>query len=69
MRTELMQIRRVHNMMASYRYPLDHVNSSISVAEYAMKNMPNENDLSSIVNGGNEMLGNLLAIYMRIVVG
>jgi hypothetical protein len=60
------QIRALSELLANYRYPLDHAKGNISIAQYAVENIPQSDDLSAILGAGGEMLDNLTALCVRI---
>lgn len=48
-------------------YPFDHAKGSISVGDYVLKALPVENDLGSIYEAGEEILGSVYDLYARLV--
>ena len=67
MESEIADIYMLSERLADFRYPLDHAKGHITVAQYALANLPPRGDLGAILSAGPEMLDNLAALYGRMM--
>jgi Zn-dependent protease with chaperone function len=66
MQTVTTNIRQLSEKLSDCRYPLDHSGANISIAIYALEELPCCDDISAIVVAANRMLDNLMSLYVRM---